>query len=197
MVGSAIFDCGREDPPAHPLAATRSPFDGTRILDSSLEGQLWLVHTKPRQEKALAADLESLRITVFLPVAKFRRKYGGRTTEVRLPLFPSYLFLRGDLDQRLTALRTHRVVNVIDVVDQDRLSSSLHQILCLTNSTEPVDVYPGIRTGKRCRIIRGSLKGLEGTVIRKRNVCRVSIAVEVLGQSAEVEIDASLLEVIE
>ena len=156
-----------------------------------------MVHTKARNEKALAADLDCLGIGCYLPLAHASRRYGGRTTYVDIPLFPGYLFLSGGPEERLATLGTNRVANVIRVVDQERLKADLRQIFRVTTSKKPVDVYPGIRRGRRCLISRGCLKGIEGVVIRRRGVCRVYISVVALGQSAEVEIDASLLAIIE
>lgn len=162
-----------------------------------MEGRWWVVHTKARHEKALASELGMLGIAYFLPLALVERRYGGRSTFVRIPLFPGYLFLCGESNERETALRTHRAAHVIKVADQEGLKCSLRQIYRTITSDVPVDLYPGIRVGRRCRISRGALIGLEGIVIYRRSVCRVSIAVHILGQSAEVEVDPELLEVID
>jgi len=162
-----------------------------------MAGSWWLVHTRPRNEKALSRDLQESSIEHFLPVARFRRRHGGRTAEVELPLFAGYLFLCGDEQDRYRTLATNRVVNVIRVSNQDRIRSELRHVYQLTNRAGDIDVFPGIRRGKRCRVIRGMLRGLEGVVLRRRDACRVSVAVEMLGQSAEAEIDASCLEVID
>lgn len=160
-------------------------------------GDWWVVHTKPRQEKALAEDLTKLRISHFLPLVSTRRKTAGRTIQRYLPLFPSYLFLSGGGDERYATLMTHRVVNVIPVHDQEQIRQDLQQIYRVVCSEAPVDLYPAIRQGRRCRVTGGPLAGLEGTVLRRRDVCRVYVGVQVLGQSAELEIDPALLEVIE
>jgi hypothetical protein len=114
-----------------------------------------------------------------------------------MPLFPSYLFLCGGEDERYETLMTHRAADVIAVVDQDRLKEELRQVFRITSSELDVDLYPGLRKGRRCRVNGGPLCGLEGTVLRRRNLCRIYVGVEVLGQSAELEIDPSLLEPIE
>ncbi len=162
-----------------------------------LPGPWWLVHTKSRCEKALAADLDRHRIGYFLPLARMRRRHGGRPVEVLLPLFPSYLFLCGGADERYAALMTHRAAQVIEVVDQERLKDELRQIHRVTASCQPVGLYPGLKRGQRCRVIAGPLAGLEGVVLRSRDWCRVYVGVEVLGQSAELEIDPALLETTE
>jgi len=176
--------------PGSPCALEGTPID-------SYEGWWWLVHTKPRNEKALSVDLGKLGIRHFLPLARVRRRYSGRTIELQLPLFPSYLFICGDEEARYITLCTHRAAQVINVVDQEQIRGELHHVYRLTVSTEPVDLYPALKRGRRCRVVGGPLVGLEGVVLRRRDVCRVYVGVEVLGQSAEVEIDPSLLEVIE
>ncbi len=162
-----------------------------------LPGPWWLVHTKSRCEKALAADLERRGIGYFLPLARMRRRHGGRPVEVLLPLFPSYVFFCGGADERYTVLMTHRVAQVIEVVDQERLKDELRQIHRVTASQQAVNMYPGLQRGQRCRVVAGPLAGLEGVVLRSRDWCRVYLGVEALGQSAELEIDPSLLEIVE
>lgn len=161
-----------------------------------LDGRWWVVHTKARNEKALAWDLDREGIGYFLPLVKVKRRYGGRTFDLRLPLFPSYVFMCGGEDERYSTLMTHRAAHVIQVVDQERIKQELRQIYMVVESEEPVDLYPGIRRGRRCRVVGGSLAGLEGVVLR-RGSCRVYVGIDALGQSAELEIDPALLEVID
>ena len=162
----------------------------------TLVGDWWVVHTKARNEKALGSDLEKLGIGYFLPLARVKRKYGRRRLLVEIPLFPSYLFMCGGRDERSETLGTHRAASVIQVFDQRELKEQLRQIHRVTTSGKPVDLYPGLKRGSHCRVIRGCLKGLEGVVLRRRGTCRIYVAVEALGQSAELEIDADLLEAI-
>ena len=168
-----------------------------RLPIDEFEGLWWVVHTRARNEKVLATELDRRGIQHFLPLARAKRVYGGRTTYVDMPLFPGYLFLCGSDDDRYATLMTHRVAKVIDVVAQEGLKTELRHICRITMTDEPVDLYPGIRRGRRCRVIRGSLEGLEGVVLRRRGMCRVYVGVEMLGQSAEIEIDPSLLEISE
>ena len=163
----------------------------------TLVGDWWVVHTKARNEKALGSDLEKLGIGYFLPLVRLKRKYGRRWIHVEIPLFTSYLFMCGRHDERSATLGTHRVANVIQVLDQRGLKEQLQQIHRVTTSGKPVDLYPGLKRGSHCRVIRGCLKGLEGVVHRRRGACRIYVAVEALGQSAELEIDADLLETID
>ena len=160
-------------------------------------GRWWLVHTKSRNEKALAGDLDTLRIDHFLPLVQVKRRYASRLWCADIPLFPGYLFMCGGDDEHYATLMTHRAAAVIRVVDQERLRTELRHVYLVTMSREPVDLYPGLRRGRRCRVVRGSLAGLEGIVLRRRGSCRIYVGVEALGQSAELEIDPSLVEPID
>ncbi len=122
--------------------------------------------------------------------------YGGRSQFVDIPLFPGYLFLSGGEHERYTTLMTHRAVQVIQVVDQERLKTELRHVYRAISSGRPVELYPGIQRGRRCRVVRGPLAGIEGIVLRRRDTWRVYLGVEILGQSAEVEVDPSSLEII-
>ena len=177
-------------------ARPQSDLEGQSPIDVFI-GQWWLVHTKSRNEKALAKDLSKIGIDYFLPIVCRKRRYGHRITDVQIPLFPSYLFMCGGEDERYATLMTHRAASVINIVDQNRIKKELRHVYRITISDEPADLYPAIKKGRRCRVVGGSLKGLEGVVIRRRDLCRVYVGVEALGQSAELEIDPSLLEIIE
>lgn len=97
----------------------------------------------------------------------------------------------------MSALRTRRVANVLAVPDQARIRFDLGQIWRVVESEAPVDLYPRIRKGARCRVVRGSLSGLEGVVIRRKRPWSVFVGVDFLGQSAELEIDPADLMILD
>ena len=163
----------------------------------SLTGTWFVLHTKARQEKAVAGDLETLGIQHFLPLVRYRRIQGGRVRRSSVPLFPGYIFLCGDDQDRLAALRTRRVANVLLVPDQAQLKFDLSHIWKAVDSEHPVDLYPRLRKGTRCRVTRGSLSGLEGVVIRRKGPWSVYVGVAFLGQSAELEIDPADLMILD
>ncbi|MGB2984461.1 MAG: transcription termination/antitermination NusG family protein [Phycisphaerae bacterium] len=156
-----------------------------------------VLHTRPRNEKAIASVFDRLGISYFLPLVRHKRTCRGRPRYVNLPLFPGYVFLCGNWEAREAALKTNRVVNVLDVADQDRLKADLMQIQRVLESGKPVDLYPGLRVGSRCRVKSGILAGLEGVVLRRRSLWRVYVGVQFIAQSAELEVDSMLLEVID
>ena len=158
------------------------------------KGCWWVAHTKPRQEKALAWDVLLAGGQYFLPMRQATRRSRGRSWKTALPLFTGYIFLCGSERDRLAALRTNRIANLINVVDQSRLVEECSAIQRLLALGLAVGAHPGLSRGKKCRIRKGPLADLEGRVERHKGRDRFIVSVAILGQGAMVEINADLLE---
>ena len=160
-------------------------------------GKWWVAHTKSRNEKALAHDLIGRDICYFLPMSWKVRRKSRRTIKSLLPLFSGYLFFCGDENQRTEILRTDRVASLIEVVDQQKLLGELVQIEKVLQSGEPLVPHRYIKIGQKCRVIAGPLMGLQGIVITTKNVTRLVLQVDMLGQAASVEIDIDMIELVD
>lgn len=149
----------------------------------------WCLHTKPRQEKATARELRKGGLTFYLPQAvKEDRTPQGRKIRSVIPLFSSYLFLLGDLQDRLAALQGNRLVTVLEVSDQKRLELDLRQIHRMLSSGLPVQPEPTVPVGAKVKITTGPLTGIEGTVIRRGNRDQFVAVVQFLGRGAKVDL---------
>ena len=160
-------------------------------------GNWWVAHTKSRNEKALAHDLISREISYFLPMSWKVRRKSRRTIKSLLPLFGGYLFFCGDENQRTELLRTDRVANLIEVIDQQKLLDELVQIERVLNTGEPLVPHRYIKIGQKCRVIAGPLMGLQGIVITTKSATRLVLQVDMLGQAASVEIDIDMIELVD
>ena len=176
-----------ENPPMlWPEDASLGDFDGT----------WWVAHTKSRNEKALAWQIQRKNINYFLPLTRkvYRRK--GRTFRSLLPLFTSYVFFCGDENQRLEVLQTNRVAKLIEVKDQKRLVAELEPILQVLQEGMPLRPHKYLKAGQPCRVIAGPLAGIEGIVVKGRQT-RLVLQVDMLGQATSVEIDMDMIEPID
>ena len=163
--------------------------DPTAVRRTNAEAVWWCLHTRPRQEKATARELRKLGVTFFLPqVLKEDRTPQGRKIRSVIPLFPSYLFLLGDYNDRLSALRGNRLVSVLEVSDQGSLERDLRQIQKMLSSGLPVQPEPAVPVGSRVRITTGPLTGIEGTVIRRGKHHQFVAVVRFLGRGATVDL---------
>jgi transcription antitermination factor NusG len=57
-----------------------------------------------------------------------------------------------------------------------------------------MEPHPFLRCGDRVRVTRGSLQGVEGILVRKKNQFRLVLSVDMLAKSVAVEIDATDVE---
>lgn len=151
----------------------------------------WVLHVKPRQEKALARQLRKWRIGYFLPCYAKPSRIRRRVTTSWPPLFPGYLFLWGQAADRLAALTTNRVVNALEVKDQQQLDHDLRQLYRLLRLGLPVTPEQKLGPGDEVQICTGPLAGLTGTILRTTTGQRFLVKVNFLQQGASVEVEAA------
>lgn len=161
------------------------------------EGTWWVAHTKSRNEKALAWQMQRKDISYFLPMHWKVAKKKGRTFRSLLPLFTGYVFFCGDEEARLEVLRTNRVAALITVHDQERLVADLTPIETLLLQGAPLQPHKYIKAGARCRVIAGPLMGMEGIVAQTARHTRLVLQVEMLGQATSVEVESDYIELID
>jgi len=161
------------------------------------EGQWWVVHTRSRNEKALAHDLISKDISYFLPMSWKVSRKSRRKIRSLLPLFSGYLFFCGKENDRVELLKTNRVAHLIEVDNQQKLLDELVQVNQALKSGAPLTPHNYIKKGQKCRVIAGPLMGLEGIVVRSNNATRLVLQIDMLGQAASVEIDIDMIEVLD
>lgn len=148
-----------------------------------------VVHTRSRQEKALAELLAGRGIDFYLPLVRRVRYYGRRKQVVQMPLFPGYLFLRGDVEAAYAAERTDRVVQVLPVADQAGLEADLAAVrfaLERNGGLEPAN-FPDV--GMWVEVASGPFRGLRGQVDRATPDDRLVLGVRMVGRAADLEIE--------
>ena len=156
----------------------------------------WVMHTRPRQEKCLARELYALGVQYFLPIVYKRVRLKRRVVVSSLPLFPGYVAVHGDEQDRLTTLETGRVVNSLGVGFQKEFQADLHRLHRLVESGLPVTREERLAKGDRVLIKSGPLAGLEGEVIRSEVGRRFLIQVNFIQRGASVLADDFDLEFI-
>jgi transcription antitermination factor NusG len=120
--------------------------------------------------------------------------WGGRKRQVLTPVFPSYVFFCGDLAIRHRVMTTNRVCQTIPVLQRAQFVSELEAINLALASNMNLTLYPFATIGRRCRVRRGPLLGVEGTIVRTDDVARFVLQVSMLGQAVVLEISPDLLE---
>ena len=150
----------------------------------------WALYTLPRREKELVRRLRGMGISHYCPLIKRRKRSpSGRMRTSYVPLFASYVFLRGCEESRYQAWTTNCVSRCLDVDDGRQLAHDLRQIRRLLESDAPLTPESRLEPGMRVRIRSGSLVGLEGTVVKRRGTERLLVAVHFLQRGASVQLE--------
>jgi len=152
--------------------------------------------TRHQHEKCIAHILSSKGFEVFLPLYWTIHRWKDRSKQLCLPLFPSYVFLRGGLQRQLDILTTPGVHFVVASGSRfaDIPEEEINAIRKIVESFTRVEPHPFLKCGDHVRVKHGPLTGVEGILIRKRNGFRLVVSVEILGRSVAAEIDSSSVE---
>jgi transcriptional antiterminator RfaH len=170
--------------PAEPDRFPASLFDPQP--SDAVSRKWWVLHTKPRQEKALARQLSASAVSFYLPCVARRNRIRGRVMTSQVPLFTSYIFLLADRAERVSALTTDRVVHSLEVHDQHKLWTDLRQIEQLIATGAAVTPEAQLVPGAPVEITTGPLEGLQGTIVRSASGRRFVVRVDFIQQGASV-----------
>jgi transcription antitermination factor NusG len=153
------------------------------------QARWWVLHTRPRAEKALVRKLLRRQSSFFLPLCPRRFRSRGRWLCSYLPLFPGYVFLYGDHEERLLALETGQVVRCLDVPAQDRLAADLERVHRLMTTGAPLAPEHQLATGALVEVTAGPFAGLQGKVLHQRGAWRLLVEVDFLQRGVSVELE--------
>ncbi|HTV04859.1 MAG TPA: UpxY family transcription antiterminator [Acidobacteriaceae bacterium] len=156
----------------------------------------WAIYTRHQHEKTIADMLSAKGFEVFLPLYVSERQWKDRVKKLSLPLFPCYVFVRGDLNRRLQVVTTPGVHMILSRGERVALipEDEIKGIRRIVDEPCRIEPCPYLQCGERIRVTRGCLEGVEGILIRKKNQCRLVLSVNTLAQSVAVEVDASDVE---
>jgi transcription antitermination factor NusG len=166
--------------------------------DSAINEDLdwWALYTRHQHERAVADMLSAKGFEVFLPLYESIRRWKDRQKLLSLPLFPCYVFVRGGLNRRLQVITTPGVHMILSHGEHVAVipENEIQAIRRTVEGPYRMEPHPFLRCGDRVRVTRGSLQGVEGILVRKKNQCRLVLSVDMLAKSVAVEINATDVE---
>ena len=161
-----------------------------------VEPRWYAAYTCANHEKRVAEQLEGRAVEHFLPLYRSVRRWKDRRVQLELPLFPSYIFVRMPLRDRLRVLEIPSVsrlvsFNGIPAALPEEEIESLREALAGQLRAEP---HPFLTIGRRVRITAGPLAGREGILVRRKGSLRLVLSINLIQRSILVETDSSELE---
>ena len=168
----------------------------TGIISRMQDLEWFVAHTRPRREKKLKQYCEKEGILVTLPCYRTVHRYRGKTASFEKPLFPGYVFLQLQAEQRQQVQRNDHVANLLVVHDQELFTRQLGEILKALDTKLEIWLAPEIGVGSRVKIRSGPLRGLDGWVEGRYGMTTVLLRLDFIGQAAAVKLQADEVEMI-
>jgi transcription antitermination factor NusG len=155
-----------------------------------------VLYTRHQHEKVVAHALSDKGFEVFLPLYSVTRRWKDRYKQLSLPLFPCYVFLQERLERRLDIVTTPGVHMLVTSAGLPAVvpDEEIQAVRLLVEKGQGVEPHPFLNAGSRVRVKHGPIRGVEGILVRQKNLFRLVVSIEILGRSAAVEVDASMVE---
>jgi transcription antitermination factor NusG len=131
----------------------------------------------------------------FLPQYESVRRWKDRKMRLQLPLFPGYLFVHLAAQERLRVLQVRGVVRLVgfDGSPTPMPEEDLERIREFLGRGWHPEPHPYLQAGRRARVVRGPLAGMEGIIWRRKNRSRLVLSFESIQRSIAIEIDETNL----
>jgi transcription antitermination factor NusG len=168
-----------------------NPFLNSQEMAAS--GSHWYAaYTASRHEKTVAEHLRQRDVECFLPLYESVRRWNNGRHRVQLPLFPSYIFVRMALRDRLRVLQVPGLVQLVTFqgAPASLPESEITTIRGALASGVQAQPYRYLSEGSKVEICHGPLQGMRGVLLRHQGQFRVVISVEMIMRSIVVEVDA-------
>jgi transcription antitermination factor NusG len=148
---------------------------------------------RSRYEFFAAASLARNGYEQFLPTYRCKRRWSDRIKELELPLFPGYVFCKFDPEERLPILKTPGLICIVGIARRPMPvdESEIGAIRTLVSSGLSRQPWPYLRIGRRVRVCRGALDGLEGILVNFKGHDRIVLSVNLLQRSVAVEVESA------
>jgi transcription antitermination factor NusG len=172
-------------------------------LPATLAGQRgtewYAIYTRHQHEKTVAQILTVKGLQAWLPVYETSRRWRDRVKVLTLPLFPCYVFIKGDSHRRLDVLTTPGVHEFVSTGGHPAPipAEEVEAIRKGIASGARLEPHPLLRNGDWVSIKSGPLEGVQGILVRKKNLYRLILSVEMLGKAVALEVEASQIERLE
>ena len=152
----------------------------------------YALQTHPRHEKQVRDRLLAVGIEPLLPLGKQCRQWSDRKVWTTPPLFSGYCFANFALAGSLAVLQTPGVVRIVGTLKPEPIPDEeiavLQRVSSVNRMMEPCDYFT---EGAWVEVIRGSLVGLRGQLVRRASHYGLVIRASLFQRAALIHIGAN------
>lgn len=155
------------------------------------------IYTRYQHEKSVAQALRQTGFEVFLPLQTVTRHWKDRSKKLELPLFPSYVFLRGGIERHCEVTSAPGVCWFVGngVRPAEIPAAEIEAVKRVVEQRLWIEPHPFLKCGDYVRVRYGPLQGIEGILVRKKDRgTRLVISVEILQRAVAVDVNADSVE---
>jgi transcriptional antiterminator RfaH len=166
------------------------------LIKRNTELKWYAIYTNPRAEKQVRDRLIESQIEVFLPLQKTYRIWSDRKKLIEKPLLSSYVFVKVN---PITFPKVYQTRGVVKFVTFEGQPASIPQnqidnLRLLINSDTEIEITSEkYEKGDNVEVIRGSLIGLTGELVKRGKQNRVLVRIDRLDQNLVVDIPITFL----
>ena len=175
---------------AVPLLAASSA--GVSVADA----KWYAVTVFPRHEKCVAQHLEARGINYLLPLYSSLRRWRDRRKRVEMVLFPGYVFVNVEIENRSGVLMLPGVSRFVTF--QGRPAPVPEREIQAISTTArrglAVQPHPYLQKGRRVRLKDGPMAGVEGILVRRKDKARLVLSSDLIMRSVAAEVDEADVE---
>ena len=175
------------------------PHDSGIAAENQVSDSSWYaIYTRHQHEKMVDQILTNKGFNTFLPLYATTHSWKDRTKALLLPLFPCYVFLKGGIERRLQIITTPGIYGLVSSAGHPAMiaDTEIEAIRRVIESGTRVEAHPFLKCGNRVRVKCGPLAGIEGILVRQKNISRLVLSVELLGTAAAIEVSTFQVEAV-
>jgi transcription antitermination factor NusG len=175
---------------------TLPPIEASRVFPQVTKKAWFAAYTAPRHEKFVQTQLVAKQIQSFLPVYSVVRRWkNGVQREIQHPLFPGYVFVCLEANERLPVMQTAGVVYIVGngssplpVDDQE-----MHALRIGTQQAS-LSPHPPVSAGDTVCITNGPFKGVKGRIQGSGGSLKFVVTIQLIQRSFAIDVHACDLE---
>lgn len=169
-------------------------------LSQAFPKKWFVVHTRARHEKVVAAQLRGRGIDAYLPLVEEIHRWSDRRKRVQVPLFPGYTFFHapGSAETVSTIAQIESVVGIVGAgpAGTSIPNEQIEAVQRLVSHNIPCVNHPFLEVGQRVRIRGGALDGVEGILLACKAEASLVVSIELIQRSLAVRIEGYDVEVV-
>ena len=161
----------------------------------------YVLQAKPKNELKVFNQLVNKEIEVYLPLIDTIRYWSDRKKKIQVPLFPGYLFVYGNSDERYRAIsNTYGALKYVMYQKRHAVISENEISYIKLSLQEPERVKiedANLIEGDFVEITHGIFKGLKGFIVQLRGNYKLMVSIVEMNTTFSVQLSNSEVKLVQ